>query len=64
MLLGLGSLSQEFFDSEGALMKYRIYNAEDTNAAEIWNNIGMCYFEKESYIGVTTHVITYRPYPA
>lgn len=48
--MGLGAISQEFSDSLGALNRYKDYCNIDSNCPEVWNNIGMCYFEKESHL--------------
>lgn len=52
VLLSLGSICQDFFDSEGALFKYKLFHGQDPNSSEVWNNIGMCYFERGNYISV------------
>ena len=44
MKIGLGSLFQDFNDNSAALKKYANCNFHNPNSAELWNNIGMCYY--------------------
>ena len=33
-----------------ALVKYRVAVAQTPNSAQLWNNIGMCFFGKDKYV--------------
>jgi Bardet-Biedl syndrome 4 protein len=33
-----------------ALVKYRVAAVQIPNSAQLWNNIGMCFFGKEKYV--------------
>ena len=35
-----------------ALRKYRIAAVQTPNSAQLWNNIGMCFFGKQRYVAV------------
>ena len=37
---------QDKSDYDGALIKYRINAISNSNSAQLWNNIGMCFFGK------------------
>ena len=52
VLIGLGSIFQEFSDFDAALKKYSNCNFQNPNSAELWNNIGMCFYGKEQHISV------------
>lgn len=45
-ILAVGSIIQDNQDMDVALMKYRIAAARTPNSAQLWNNIGMCFFGK------------------
>ncbi|KAJ6644549.1 Bardet-Biedl syndrome 4 protein like, partial [Pseudolycoriella hygida] len=50
-IMALGAIQQSKNDIDGALNKYKLINtsAED-GCAEIWNNIGLCFFKKKKFI--------------
>ncbi|XP_033155710.1 Bardet-Biedl syndrome 4 protein homolog isoform X3 [Drosophila mauritiana] len=49
-LLAFGAILQSRNDVDGALSKYsQIANAEP-EIAELWNNIGLCFFKKQKFI--------------
>ena len=33
-----------------ALIKYRVAAVQTPNSAQLWNNIGMCFFGKQRYV--------------
>ena len=35
---------------DGALIKYRVAAVKTPNSAQLWNNVGMCFFGKRKYI--------------
>lgn len=35
-----------------ALVKYRIAAVKTPNSAQLWNNVGMCFFGKQKYVAV------------
>lgn len=35
-------------------MKYRVASVDNPNSAELWNNIGMCFFGKKKYVAAVT----------
>ena len=49
-LLATGSIIQDRSDHDAALLKYRIIAANNPNSAQLWNNIGMCFFGKAKYV--------------
>eukprot|EP01006_Ploeotia_vitrea_P030512 TRINITY_DN62906_c0_g1_i1.p1 TRINITY_DN62906_c0_g1~~TRINITY_DN62906_c0_g1_i1.p1 ORF type:complete len:441 (-),score=29.92 TRINITY_DN62906_c0_g1_i1:114-1436(-) len=49
-ILAAGSIIQDHSDMDVALTKYRIAAVQTPNSAQLWNNIGMCYFGKQNYI--------------
>lgn len=49
-ILAAGSVIQDKQDPDGALMKYQWAIHQSPNSSELWNNIGMCFFGKGSYI--------------
>ncbi|XP_030368871.1 Bardet-Biedl syndrome 4 protein homolog [Scaptodrosophila lebanonensis] len=52
--LAFGAILQSRNDVDGALSKYSEIADADTNAspeiAELWNNIGLCFFKKQKFI--------------
>ena len=36
-----------------ALSKYRVAAIKTPNSAQLWNNIGMCFFGKQKYVAVS-----------
>lgn len=49
-ILAAGSIIQDNQDMDVALVKYRVAATQIPNSAQLWNNIGMCFFGKEKYI--------------
>lgn len=40
---------------DGALNKYKLIDAESQKGAEIWNNVGLCFYKKKKFIAVCWH---------
>lgn len=49
-ILAAGSIIQDHSEMDVALKKYRIAAAITPNYAQVWNNIGMCFFGQQDYI--------------
>eukprot|EP00698_Gefionella_okellyi_P010321 TRINITY_DN2671_c0_g1_i1.p2 TRINITY_DN2671_c0_g1~~TRINITY_DN2671_c0_g1_i1.p2 ORF type:complete len:417 (+),score=95.43 TRINITY_DN2671_c0_g1_i1:86-1336(+) len=49
-ILAAGSIIQDHNDMDVALVKYRIAAVQTPNSAQLWNNIGMCFFGKQRHI--------------
>jgi len=49
-ILAAGSIIQDHNDMDVALTKYRIAAVQTPNSAQLWNNIGMCFFGKQNHI--------------
>lgn len=49
-ILAAGSIIQDHQDMDVALIKYRVAVVETPNSAQLWNNIGMCFFGKQRYV--------------
>jgi Bardet-Biedl syndrome 4 protein len=49
-ILAAGSIIQDHNDMDVALVKYRIAAVATPNCAQLWNNIGMCFFGKKRYV--------------
>jgi Bardet-Biedl syndrome 4 protein len=49
-ILAAGSIIQDNQDVDVALIKYRVAATQTPNSAQLWNNIGMCFFGKRRYI--------------
>jgi len=49
-ILAAGSIIQDNQDMDVALVKYRVAATQTPNSAQLWNNIGMCFFGKEKYV--------------
>lgn len=48
-------------DVDGALNKYKLIDAESQKGAEIWNNVGLCFYKKKKFIAVfIQHYQSYR----
>jgi len=45
-ILAAGSIIQDNQDMDVALVKYRVAAVQTPNSAQLWNNIGMCFFGK------------------
>ena len=49
-ILAAGSVIQDHSDMDVALIKYRIAAIKTPNSAQLWNNIGMCFFGKQKKV--------------
>merc|ERR1712100_554141 len=49
-ILAAGSIIQDHSDMDVALVKYRVAAVYTPNSAQLWNNIGMCFFGKQRYV--------------
>jgi len=49
-ILAAGSIIQDHSDMDVALVKYRVAAVQTPNSAQLWNNIGMCFFGKNKYV--------------
>ena len=49
-ILAAGSIIQDNKDDNVALTKYRVACVQTPNSAQLWNNIGMCFFGKGKYV--------------
>uniref|UniRef100_A0A7S1QZ06 Bardet-Biedl syndrome 4 protein homolog n=1 Tax=Neobodo designis TaxID=312471 RepID=A0A7S1QZ06_NEODS len=49
-ILAAGSIMQDDSDWDVALSKYRVAAVQTPNSAQLWNNVGMCFFGKQNYI--------------
>ncbi|EGD81027.1 hypothetical protein PTSG_10970 [Salpingoeca rosetta] len=49
-ILAAASIIQDNEDYDVALVKYRISAVLTPESAELWNNIGMCFFGKQKYV--------------
>merc|ERR1711964_134496 len=49
-ILAAGSIIQDHSDMDVALIKYRVAAVYTPNSAQLWNNIGMCFFGKQKYV--------------
>lgn len=43
-------------DVDGALNKYKLIDTESQKGAEIWNNVGLCFYKKKKFIAVLKHL--------
>mmetsp|Transcript_6204 Transcript_6204/g.21997 ORF Transcript_6204/g.21997 Transcript_6204/m.21997 type:complete len:398 (-) Transcript_6204:1045-2238(-) len=49
-ILAAGSIIQDHSDMDVALVKYRVAAVQTPNSAQLWNNIGMCFFGKQRHV--------------
>ncbi|KAF4669877.1 hypothetical protein FOZ61_002780 [Perkinsus olseni] len=49
-ILAAGSVIQDHGDVDVALVKYRVAAVQTPSSAELWNNVGMCFFEKRKVV--------------
>eukprot|EP01029_Cantina_marsupialis_P027311 TRINITY_DN75_c0_g1_i3.p1 TRINITY_DN75_c0_g1~~TRINITY_DN75_c0_g1_i3.p1 ORF type:complete len:400 (+),score=56.32 TRINITY_DN75_c0_g1_i3:137-1336(+) len=49
-ILAAGSIIQDHSDMDVALSKYRVAAVATPNSAQLWNNIGMCFFGKQKFV--------------
>jgi Bardet-Biedl syndrome 4 protein len=52
-ILAAGSIIQDHSEVDVALMKYRIAAVATPNSAQLWNNVGMCFFGKQKFVAVS-----------
>jgi Bardet-Biedl syndrome 4 protein len=50
VILAAGSIIQDHDDVDVALVKYRVAAAKEPNSAQLWNNVGMCFFGKNRFV--------------
>ncbi|SPQ94612.1 unnamed protein product (mitochondrion) [Plasmodiophora brassicae] len=53
-ILAAGSIIQDHNDTEVALIKYRVAAKKIPASAQLWNNIGMCFYTKQKYVAATS----------
>lgn len=53
-ILAAGSIIQDHNDYDVALVKYRVAAVTTPNSAQLWNNIGMCFFGKKQFVAATS----------
>ena len=53
-ILAAGSIIQDHSDMDVALIKYRVAAIQTPNSAQLWNNIGMCFFGKQRFVAVSS----------
>lgn len=49
-ILAAGSIIQDHDDVDVALVKYRVAAVKEPNSAQLWNNVGMCFFSKNRFV--------------
>jgi Bardet-Biedl syndrome 4 protein len=49
-ILAAGSIIQDHSDMDVALIKYRVAAVQTPNSAQLWNNVGMCFFGKGRHV--------------
>ena len=49
-ILAAGSIIQDNKDDDVALTKYRVACTQTPHSAQLWNNIGMCFFGKGKFV--------------
>ena len=49
-VLAFASIQQQNGEIDSALSKYRVAFAQVPTSAELWNNVGMCFFEKAKFV--------------
>ena len=49
-ILAAGSIIQDHNDMDVALVKYRVAAVKMPHSAQLWNNIGMCFFGKQRFV--------------
>lgn len=53
-ILAAGSIIQDNQDMDVALVKYRVAAVQTPHSAQLWNNIGMCFFGKTKYVAAVS----------
>ncbi|CEL97655.1 unnamed protein product [Vitrella brassicaformis CCMP3155] len=49
-ILAAGSIIQDHGDTDVALRKYRVAAQQTPHSAQLWSNVGMCFFHKEKFV--------------
>jgi Bardet-Biedl syndrome 4 protein len=49
-IVAVGSVLQDHNDPDQALLKYRAAALATPNSAQLWNNVGMCFFTKRKHV--------------
>jgi len=52
--MGVGSIFQDKFDYENALINYKLASISNPNSALVWNNLGLCFFARQKFIASVT----------
>ncbi len=52
-MLAVASIIQDRQEYDAAMTKYRVVSQTNPNSAQLWNNIGMCFYGKQKYIAVS-----------
>ncbi len=52
-ILAAGSMMQQHNDFDVALTKYRVAAQEIPDSAQLWSNIGMCFFAKKKFVAAS-----------
>ncbi|CAE7606185.1 BBS4, partial [Symbiodinium microadriaticum] len=53
-ILAAGSIIQDNHDMDVALVKYRVAATQTPNSPQLWNNVGMCFFGKSTYVAAVS----------
>jgi Bardet-Biedl syndrome 4 protein len=53
-ILAAGSVIQDNNDMAVALIKYRVAAAQTPHSAQLWNNVGMCFFGLHKYVAAVS----------
>jgi len=53
-ILAAGSIIQDNQDMDTALVKYRVAAVHAPNSAQLWNNVGMCFFGKGQFVAAVS----------
>lgn len=53
-IIAAGSIIQDNQDMDVALVKYRVAALQTPHSAQLWNNIGMCFFGKAKYVAAVS----------
>lgn len=64
-ILAAGSIIQDNQDMDVALVKYRVAAVQTPNSAQLWNNIGMCFFGKNKNVAAVAclkRAVYYTPF--
>ena len=61
-ILATGSIIQDKSDHDAVLLKYRIAAVYNPNSAQLWNNIGICFFGKNICCSIYIYIYIYNIY--